>query len=257
MIWNKIFTFICNKTTGLRYFIDNVILYQIFKLFNNYRIINKFKGKDILIVGNGPSLNKTKLDNISMVSIGMNKINLLFDKTNWRPDIITCSNGLVLKQNKKFFNKTDIVLILPIRALYLGIKKRKNIIFIANSKKIRFGNNSIKTKFPYGGATITYQALHLASTLSPKTINIVGVDHYFKSYKGTKGIVKYEGNDIDHFDPNYFKNQAWGLPDLEGSEIAYNIAKNYFENNNIRCTDYTVNGKLRVFEKGNIEDIYN
>ena len=91
---------------------------------NDYSLLEIFSQKDCLIVGNGPSLNKTLLEKINMPAIGMNKINLIFDKTPWRPDVIVCVNGLVINQNKEFFNTTDIVLVLPVKALYLGIKKR-------------------------------------------------------------------------------------------------------------------------------------
>jgi hypothetical protein len=80
---------------------------------------------------------------------------------------------------------------------------------------------------------VTYSCLQIAAFSKSKSVNIVGVDHSFKlnpkevnKQHSIEGLV---GEDENHFDPNYFKNQLWGLPDLNGSEKAYEIAKNFFE----------------------------
>ena len=225
---------------------------------NDYSILDKFKGQDCLIVGNGPSLNKTELNRIQMPSIGMNKINMLFDKTPWRPDAIVCVNGLVIQQNKEFFNSTAIPLVLPIKAWYLGIKKRPNVIFIKISNSLTFTDN---LNLPLGiGSTVTYTCFQIAAFLKVKSINIVGVDHSFKLTKESENkqhqIETLKGDDLNHFDPNYFKDKLWGLPDLDGSERAYILAKHYFDLKKIPIKNFTISGKLQIFEKGEIKEIY-
>lgn len=249
-------TFLVHKTFRLRLKLD-AMLYKMLNRHNHWEILEKLKDRDVLIVGNGPSLRKTELDRINMVSIGMNKIDLLFDKTAWRPDIITCVNGLVTKQNKKFFNTTDIILVLPARAWYLGIRHRKNVLFVRTYAANEFMNDVTKG-IDFCGSTVTYTALQIAATLKPKSVNIVGVDHNFTKNvdKNKMTIEKFEGNDDNHFDPNYFKGQLWGLPDLEGSEVAYTRARKYFDSINIPIIDYTIGGKCQIFVKGDINLIY-
>lgn len=237
-----------------------LILDKILFLFikNDYSLLDVFKGQDCLIVGNGPSLNNTELERIDMPSIGMNKINMLFDRSTWRPDAIVCVNGLVIKQNKSFFNTTSIPLILPIKAWYLGVKKRPNIIFVKISNSLEFTDNLDR---PMGiGSTVTYTCFQIAAFAKTKSINIVGVDHSFKLSAKSKtkehSIEILEEDDQNHFDPNYFKNKLWGLPDLDGSEKAYILAKRYFDSNKVLVTDYTIEGKLQIFSKGNIKNIY-
>ena len=104
------------------------------------------------------------------------------------------------------------------------------------------------------GCTVTFTALQIAANLNPKSVNIVGVDHSF-SYKKGLSVQKFEGDDINHFSKDYFKNHYWGLPDLEGSEQLYRISKKYFDNLSIPITDYTVDGKLKVFKKGLISEL--
>ena len=86
------------------------------------------KNKTVLIVGNGPSLKKTPLERFNCFSIGMNKINLLFENSTWRPNVIICNNGLVMKQNKNFFKNTRINVLLGIKGLLMGILS-KNIFY--------------------------------------------------------------------------------------------------------------------------------
>ena len=83
-----------------RYILDSII-YAFIR--NDYSLLNIFESSDCLIVGNGPSINSTELELINMPSIGMNKINLLFEKTSWRPDLVVCINGLVNKTKSIFF----------------------------------------------------------------------------------------------------------------------------------------------------------
>lgn len=248
-------TEIVHRTYRFRLWLDSIV-YKLLSPHNHWEILDQFKGKDILVVGNGPSLRRTELDKIDMVSIGMNKINLFFDKTTWRPNIITCVNGLVTKQNRKFFNSTDIVLVLPARAWYLGIKHRKNVLFVRTYAAKDFMNDVTKG-IDFCGSTVTYTALQIAATMNPKSVNIVGVDHNFtKNVKNSASIEKFEGDDDNHFDPNYFKGQLWGLPDLEGSEVAYTRARKYFDGCSIPIIDYTIDGKCQIFVKDDIIKIY-
>lgn len=235
----------------------DTLLYTIyFKKRNDWSILNKFKKKPILIVGNGPSLNSTPLHKIKdgIISIGMNKINLIYETSTWRPDIITSINGLVIRQNKDFFNETDAVLILPIKALYLGIKPRRNIIFINLTEKVKI-NANIKESVSVG-CTVTFTALQIAAYLDSKSVSIVGIDHSFTYQEGEDHeIKKFKGDDVNHFSKDYFKDSYWGIPNLKGSEELYHLSKEYFQSRNIPIKDYTVNGKLRIFERAEVEEL--
>ena len=238
-----------------RKFLD-FLLYQLyFKNKNDWSILKQFSNKPVLIVGNGPSLNKTPLEKVnnSFVSIGMNKINLIYDKSSWRPDIITCVNGFVINQNKEYFNKTNRTLILPVRAFYLGVRPRKNVLFVNLKDQNKIEKNIEKVLST--GCTVTFTALQIAAYLNPKSVNIVGVDHSFVVQKGPL-VQKFKGDDMNHFSKDYFKNQYWGLPDLDGSEELYKISKDYFNSIEVPITDYTVNGKLNIFNKGEVKSLY-
>lgn len=223
---------------------------------NNWEILDQYSSRPVLIVGNGPSLNKTPLEKIdkSVVSIGMNKINLIFSTSDWRPDILVCVNGLVLSQNKDFFNETEIPLILPVKAYYLGVKPRKNVLFVILKDEEKIHTNIKKSVST--GCTVTFTALQIAAYLNPKSVHIVGVDHSFVVTKGKEyDIRKFEGDDVNHFSKDYFKDQYWGVPNLTGSEKLYALSNDYFLSKNIPISDCTIDGKLEIFKKGNISEI--
>jgi len=231
----------------VRYIVEKIVYKFFLNRYNNWDLLEKYKNQTINVIANGPSLNKTNFKSFEGPCIGMNKINLIFEKKDWHPDMIVCINGLVISQNKEFFNKTEIVLLLPVKAFFLGIRKRKNIIFFNLKSENKFSLNF--RSFVGVSATVTFTALQLSYFLNPIKVNIYGLDHNFKINDKPHKIEKLHGDDEFHFDPNYFKDQFWGLPDLRVSELGYELAKNIFKKNNIEILDCTVDGKCKVFKK--------
>ena len=61
---------------------------------------NKYADKKCVIICNGPSLNEVDLSALENVfCFGLNKINLKFSKTKFRPNVIVAVNPLVIQQN--------------------------------------------------------------------------------------------------------------------------------------------------------------
>lgn len=214
---------------------------------------NRFQGRPLLVVGNGPSLNKTPLDEFAHIpAIGMNKIDLIFPRVKWRPSVIVCINNMVVKQHADVFAASDI-------PVYLSWKSRW---FAPRSPAINYFNMSLEEDFGTdfstrvgSAATVTYPALQLAYYLGADPVIVVGVDHNFDKTGKDHAYEKREGADVNHFDPNYFKaGTYWGLPNLDASERVYWRARQAFEEDGRRIVDATIDGKLEVFEKVSIED---
>ena len=213
----------------------------------------RYAGGPLLVVGNGPSLNRTPLDEFAKIpSIGMNKIDLIFPKVAWRPSLIASTNNVVVKQHAEVFAKSDI-------PIYLAWKCRW---FAPKSPSIRYFNMSLSEKFSEdasvrigSAATVTYPALQFAHYTGADPVIIVGVDHNFDKTGKDNAYEKRTGADVNHFDPNYFKaGTYWGLPNLDASERVYLRARHAFEQVGRRVLDATVGGKLQIFEKIEIGD---
>ena len=80
-------------------------------------------------------------------------------------------------------------------------------------------------------------------------VYLIGVDHDFKIKGKPHEKQKLQGPDQNHFHPDYFGGHQWNLPDLEGSELAYELALNYYRLGQRHIFDATVGGKLDIFPK--------
>ena len=187
---------------------------------------NKFCGQKAIILCNGPSLKKVDFDSLAQQNIatfGLNKINLLFSHTNFRPSFIVAVNPFVIEQNADFYNLTEIPLFLEARGRRL-IKFRKNIHFLHTK--------AIKSNFARDcsiginqGFTVTYVAMQLAFHMGFKFVAVVGCDHHFVHQGQANKTLVSTNSDPDHFVANYFaKGQKWQFPDIPGSELHYQIA---------------------------------
>ncbi|WP_321413324.1 6-hydroxymethylpterin diphosphokinase MptE-like protein [uncultured Desulfobacter sp.] len=216
------------------------------------RIRNIRHGEKCIILCNGPSLLKTDFHALMVSGVftfGLNKINLLFDKTDFRPSAIVAVNSFVLKQNLKFYNTTSTPLFVDSRASGFGVKDRKNVHFL-HSTTIGgvFAEDCSLSVFQ--GHTVTYVAMQLAFHMGFSEVALVGADHYFYSKGPPNKIVESGESDQDHFDENYFAGGVkWELPDLFQSELAYRIAKHTFEQHGRRVVNCTEGGHLEIFDR--------
>lgn len=216
---------------------------------------DRYAGRPMLVVGNGPSLNRTPLDDFAHVpSIGMNKIDLIYDRTTWRPELVVCLNNLVAKQNQDTFAKSDIPVFVAWKARwYLRRDTRAKLNFFNTTLSNAFSTDAVRG---FGSsATVTYIALQMAYWMGADPVILFGVDHSFKYTGPESSYQKRDGPDENHFDPNYFKaGTYWGTPDLDQSEIDYTLARQAFEGAGRKVYDATVEGKLQIFSKISVED---
>lgn len=219
--------------------------------------LRKFKdlhqGEDCFILGNGPSLNKTNLDRFSdYYTFGLNKIFLLFDKCNYRPSYHVAVNSLVIEQSIREFESLECPSFLSYRPSRNRVKKLGHINYILTGGPLTF-RRRLTGVIPEG-FTVTYVAMQIAFYMGFKNVFLVGVDHSFIADGNPNEPQLLNGRDMNHFDPNYFSKKVWQLPDLPGSEVAYHLAKYFYERDDRHIYDATIDGKLQVFPKISFED---
>lgn len=213
---------------------------------------DRHAGRQAVILCNGPSLLDVDFSRLAQVfTFGLNKINLLFDRTEFRPSAIVSVNRLVLEQNAPFYNSTDIPLFLSARA-YHYVKPRTNVVFLHSAPTRRFARDCSVSV--YEGATVTFVALQLAFHMGFTDVALVGADHNFATSGPANMTVTAGEKDESHFDPNYFaQGVKWQLPDLFESEVGYTMAKNMYEAFGRRVVNATVGGKLEIFPRTTLD----
>ena len=254
-IIQKISTAVIFITKPFRYWLDSETYKRSESKMKLESYRNIYEGETVLVVGNGPSLLNTPLEKFSSFpSIGMNKIDMLYDKTSWRPSVIISSNNLVVKQHSSAYEEADT-------PLFLSWKARKFLSEALRSKVNFFltkSDSSFSKDFSEGvgaSGTVTYAALQLAFYMGAQRVILFGVDHNFKYEGSPHEVAKMKEVDSNHFDPNYFaKGQYWGIPNLDASEKGYEAARRIFEAHGRSILDATVGGKLQVFKKINLDE---
>jgi len=217
---------------------------------------NKFNGQKAIILCNGPSLKEVDFDMFKqhdVFTFGLNKINLLFPFIKFRPSCIVAVNPHVIEHNADFYNRTGLPLFLDSKSRSL-IQHRSNIHFL-HSKDIKSNFARDCSVSINQGFTVTYVAMQLAFHMGFKTVALVGCDHFFTRKGQANETVVSEGGDPDHFDSNYFTlGQKWQLPDMPGSELHYQIAKNTYEQFKREIVNCTVGGELEIFKRQSLAD---
>jgi hypothetical protein len=207
-------------------------------------------GKKAVILCNGPSLLKVDFDALHRSGVycfGLNKINLLFDKTVFRPSCVVAVNPLVLDQNQAFYNQTELPLFLDSHAAPF-VNGRPNVAFLHSNVFPIFSRDVSLSIFQ--GYTVTFVAMQLAFHMGFREVALVGADHTFATKGPANKTVVSGEKDESHFDPNYFAGGVqWQLPDLFQSEVAYTMARDMYAAFGGRVVNATEGGKLEVFER--------
>ena len=217
---------------------------------------DKHKGQDCFIIGNGPSLasmDLTPLNNYH--TFGLNKIYLLFDKVDLNLSYHVAVNRLVIEQSAREFKNLSCPTFLSFRNSSDRKQYGEHVYYLFTSGTYTFHRNIIEKI--WDGATVTYVAMQIAYYMGFKRIFLIGVDHNFKASGAPNEKQFMKGEDLNHFDPNYFGNKEWQLPNLEASELAYHLAGYFFIKDERRIYDATVNGKLEIFSKISYEEALN
>lgn len=208
--------------------------------------------KKCVIICNGPSLNEEDLSVLENVfCFGLNKINLIFSKTKFRPNAIVAVNPLVIQQNSAFFNDSQIPIFLD------GTNARGRLAYAENHIHLfcyEKGFSKDALNYISQGGTVTYVALQLAYFMGFKKVALIGCDHNF-SFDGApheKQVLR--GPDKNHFDGAYFSGMEWQLPDLKKSEASFTEALEVYESAGRQIFNATRSTALDVFHKMTLQE---
>jgi len=217
---------------------------------------DKHKGQDCFIIGNGPSLNSMDLKPLKNYhTFGLNKIYLLFDKVDLNLSYHVSVNKLVIEQSIEEFKKLTCPSFLSYSVSRKLITPFDHIHFIYTGAPMSFVHDL--TQKICEGHTVTYVAMQIAYFMGFKRVFLIGIDHNFTA-AGKPNEKQFMNNaDYNHFDPNYFGNKCWNLPDLEASELAYRLAGFHYKRSGRQIINATENGKLTIFPKMSYDQALN
>ena len=221
---------------------------------------DKYKGKRGFVIGNGPSLKMSDLDQLKgEVTIASNKIYLSFQKTDWRPSFVTVADPLVWKKIKNIIG--DYIPIVHISNYLNSSESNANTIYW----KARFRKNAKGFTFSddmgygaYSGSTVTYENIQFAVHLGLNPIYLIGCDHNYPGENNVKpGVAILQSEEKTHFIDGYRSPGEAVLPaPIQLMEAADCEARAYADSMGTEVYNATRGGKLEIFERADIGEIF-
>jgi hypothetical protein len=213
------------------------------------RLKDIYQGRRAFIIGNGPSLKDTDLTLLrDEFTFGMNRIYMMFPELGFATSTYLSVNSLVIEQCAQDIRDLPVPKFLSWRSRRLAQRTQDTIFLHTTYTGPKFARDARGRLWE--GATVTYVALQLAFHMGFEQVILIGVDHSFTSQGKPNTTVVSQGEDPNHFSPNYFgKGFRWQLPDLETSEKAYRMADHAYRAAGRQVLDATVGGQLTVFPK--------
>jgi len=218
---------------------------------------NIHRGQRCFILGNGPSLNQTDLSLLrNEMTIGMNRIYLLFPPLGFQTSYFLSINTLVIEQCAADIQALTMPRFLTWRARR-WFSPSDEVLFLDTDYTDPATFSQDITGRVFEGSTVTYVAMQVAFYMGFDQVILVGVDHSFTTGGKPNETVISDGGDPNHFSPDYFgKGFRWQLPDLLASEQAYRMARDAYKNAGRTILDATIGGKLTIFPKVDYSDLF-
>jgi hypothetical protein len=269
------------KNHGVRLVLNRLVKYStvrfkrlfqkkdIVNLGNWQKLKNKYSGKRVFIIGNGPSLNETPLYLLKdEYKLCFNHFDLMFDRLGWLPDFYMVTDDMVIKD---VFEIINTVILPEVQYGFFPdlhpnntnfkdyVKERENVLWLNTD------NPNFSIDLPKCGInnTVVNAGLQVMAYLGFSEIYLLGVDasYSFASHK-VKNINKRdlvsEEDDPNHFDPRYFgKGKKYHYQPMYEMVRKFEIARVFFSTLGIKIYNAGMGGKLEVFERKDIYSLMN
>ena len=212
------------------------------------------RGDVCVVVGNGPSLNKSNLDLLAGVDTFVSNYAVLSPQLARHASVLAVTNHLVADQAPHLFNAARTPLkVFPYWLRYC-IHEDPQTVFLNAEGGAPFFSTDIIDRISWH-STVTHFHLQLAYHLGYSRVLMIGFDHsYDQKATAKEGDVLYcESNDANHFDARYFKGKKWQAADTGRMGQVYELAKAAFEADGRVVKNCTVGGHLEVFERSSLE----
>jgi hypothetical protein len=228
-------------------------------------LYSSVKGHDTwLVVGNGPSLRLEDLEAfhaLGIPSIASNKINMVFNRTTWRPKLYTLADPLLLhKLAAEHYDNIERIL-LPHTHILMAKTPRKlqwrHLLDLEGEEKYLVRQEKLDPlNGIFVGGTITVPNMQLAMWAGAKTIYVIGCDHFYanESSKTDSKKSAHQGSS-NHFDPNYRKpGEIVNEAPVEVMNRGYAVMRQIADQRGVRVVNISRKSALDAFERDTVEN---
>lgn len=215
-----------------------------------------------VVIGNGPSLridDLTRLAELGIPTFACNRITKAFPQTSWRPTYYFISDKKLLS------GYTDDVEGVPADHRFFPVsfqdEVHNGVFYLGGPELVDFekeGRFSLDAADGiYGGGTVTVEMLQFAYYMGFREIYLIGVDFsYAINSPLNSRTYAYQGEN-NYFIKDYLKpGEVADMPNIAANLLAFHAARDAAENNGFVIKNATRGGKLEVFERANLDELF-
>lgn len=222
------------------------------------------KGERCFIIGNGPSLKAKDLDLLKgETTFAFNRIFDIYKNTQWRPTYYMVTDKSVINSfihmpiietgaEKTFVYSKKL-------AEYWGKSLNIQEIFLAGKVPIvkekyyvEKLSNDVADHFT-ANQSVTVNAFELAFYMGFSEIYLLGVDHDFAYEVDMDGNKRIRKDVLAHFEED--EDDSIFISYKDALTKCYETCRTYADRYGIKVYNVTRGGKLKVFERKNLEDV--
>lgn len=214
-----------------------------------------------LVVGNGPSLRPEDLTALAhLPSVASNRINLLFDRTDWRPTLYTIADPLLaFKLPARHFD--DFERVLTAASVYHLVRTDRKLPYKHESmeavhRKIAQRDFEISpTMGLWSARTVTIPNIQLAIWAGARRIYLIGCDHYYQEPKVSGTTAKLAHQSSNHFHPDYRKpGEIVNAAPIEMMNRGFSLMREFVDAAGIEVFNISRTSHLEAFERMSVEE---
>jgi FkbM family methyltransferase len=231
---------------------------------------NKYAGRRIFVIGNGPSLNRTPLELLAdEFTFATNRFYLMFDKIKWRPTFYTATDWRVVPDVREEINILSGMVFFfeeRFRGLLTDDSRLSHTYWYTHAGARKGDDPRFAfdiSKGVRGAGSVTGSAIQLARFMGFDPIYLIGCDQNYVVLptveqegqdafgNGVKlFLTSTRDDDPNHFDPRYFgTGRKWHDPNMPRMIAGFEQCRSAIEESGKSIFNATVGGQLEVFKR--------